>query len=471
MRVIVCGRPPESGGSAPHDSRHSMVAGTAVGAGAGTALGGGGAGVTGGAEDAVGPAALLSVRPPAQALVTTPSPVAPASRSALRRLKSFADLSNSDASMAVTIGQFRSRKPQILQDTDVVSGARAAHLRIAQVASRQLCDITGNVHCGVLLRLADLVVIGVAANTSFVRPTEPTTDPGACRSMIRWRISEYAIERRHAVRDEGGKMSSQLPPSKFGAGTTYGEPGQPHALRQTPTSPPAPPPPPAPAAPSPYPATPDPYGQTAAYQAPLLDPYSSTYQMPGSVAPPQFPTANSYSNPVSAGARSLALVTPSGSGGAAITAAILSLIGAAWYGWVIIDGLEAIKYMFSTLSQLSAMGADGWYYGSVAAVIARCVVVPLLLLGGVLLLTRSSMGRVMVIMGSLLTIAVNGYETILVVKAVSNGTKLGDAFAATYLPQVALPLVLAIVVLMLAMSSSAKRWCQRATGYAAPATY
>ncbi|UUO01117.1 hypothetical protein M4D79_21040 [Mycolicibacterium novocastrense] len=192
--------------------------------------------------------------------------------------------------------------------------------------------------------------------------------------------------------------------------------------------------------------------------------------MPDSVSSPQFPTAGPYSNPVSAGAQPLAVVTPGGSGGAAITAAILSLIGAAWYGWVVIDGWEAVKFMFSTLGRLSAMGADGWYYGSVAAVIARCVVVPLLLLGGILLLTRSSMGRVMVILGSLLTIAANAYETILVVKAVSNGTKLGDAFATTYLPQVALPLVLAIVVLVLAMSSSAKRWCQRATGYAA-ATY
>ncbi|OBB77408.1 hypothetical protein A5759_03990 [Mycobacterium sp. 852014-52144_SCH5372336] len=127
--------------------------------------------------------------------------------------------------------------------------------------------------------------------------------------------------------------------------------------------------------------------------------------------------------------------------------------------------------MFSTLGQLSARGADGWYYGSVAAVIARCVVVPLLLLGGILLLTRSSMGRVMVILGSLLTVAVNGYETILVVRSVSAGAKLGDAFATTYLPQVALPFVLAIVVLLLAMSGSANRWCQRATAYAAPATY
>lgn len=266
-------------------------------------------------------------------------------------------------------------------------------------------------------------------------------------------------------------MSSQLPPSKFGAGTTYGEPGQPHALRQTPTPPPSPSPPPAPAAPPPYPVAPDPYGQTAAYQAPVPDAYSSTYQMPDAVAPPQFATASSYSNPVSAGAPPLAVGTPGDSGGAAITAAILSLIGAAWYGWVVIDGWEAVKYMFSTLGQLSAMGADGWYYGSVAAVIARCIVVPLLLLGGILLLTRSSIGRVMVILGSVLTIAVNGYETILVVRSVSNGAKLGDAFATTYLPQVALPLVLAIVVLVLAMSGSANRWCQRATAYAAPTTY
>lgn len=123
---MVCGRPPGSGGSAPHESRHRMVAGAAVGAGAGAALGGGGAGVTGGAEVAVDSAAVVSVPPPlAQALVTTPSPVAPASQSALRRLKTFSGLSNSDAGMDVTIGQFRFGKPQIRQDTEVVSGARS----------------------------------------------------------------------------------------------------------------------------------------------------------------------------------------------------------------------------------------------------------------------------------------------------------------------------------------------------------
>lgn len=104
MREMVCGRPPGSGGSAPQESRHSMVAGMVLGAGGGTTLDWScGAGVTGGAEEAVDSAVVIPGSALAQALVRTLRPVAPASQSALRRLRSFAGLSGSNAHMTVTI--------------------------------------------------------------------------------------------------------------------------------------------------------------------------------------------------------------------------------------------------------------------------------------------------------------------------------------------------------------------------------
>ena len=243
-------------------------------------------------------------------------------------------------------------------------------------------------------------------------------------------------------------MSSQLPPSKFGAGTTYGETGQAHALPPTPA-----------AAPPSYPVTPDPYAATA-YPTPAPDPYAA----------PQFSAPATYSNVAPAGVAPAA-VSPGVGGGAAIAAAILSLIGALWYGIDVIRNWDSIRYLFQSLSQVSGLGLSGsmvaWAYGAIAAVIAEFAFVALLLLGAILLLARSSAGRVMVALGSLLVIAANVYWVLAALQAVgwlnsfsASGGSTGE-FVAKILLNTGPPAVLAIVTLILAMTSSAKRWCQR----------
>ena len=250
-------------------------------------------------------------------------------------------------------------------------------------------------------------------------------------------------------------MSSQLPPSKFGAGTTYGDTGQAYALPQS-TPPPTP-------TPSSYPVTPDPYAGPS-YSTSTPDPYAAQ----------RFTSPPAYSSPVSSGAAPVAMGT---GGGAAIAAAILSLIGALWYGIDIVRNWGTIGYLFQSLDALSQFGSSGsvvaWAYGAIAAVVAEFAFVALLLLGAILLLARSSAGRAMVALGSLLVIAANGYWMLAAFQAVGwlnsltySAGSTGE-FIAKILLNTGLPAVLAVATLILAMTDSAKRWCQRV----APATH
>lgn len=244
-------------------------------------------------------------------------------------------------------------------------------------------------------------------------------------------------------------MSSQLPPSKFGAGTTYGDTGQAYALPQS-TPPPAP-------TPSSYPVTPDPYAGSS-YPTSSPDPYVAQ----------QFTAPTAYSSPVSLGTAPVAMGT---GGGAALAAAILSVIGALWYGIDIVRNWSAIGYLFQSLDALSKFGSSGsvaaWAYGAIAAVVAEFAFVALLLLGAILLLARSSAGRVMVALGSLLVIAANVYWMLAALQAVGwlNSLTYGSGstgeFVAKILLNTGLPAVLAVATLILAMTGSAKRWCQR----------
>ncbi|MBN3458862.1 hypothetical protein JNN96_33025 [Mycobacterium sp. DSM 3803] len=248
-------------------------------------------------------------------------------------------------------------------------------------------------------------------------------------------------------------MTSQLPPSKFGAGTTYGETGQAYALPQA-TPPPA-------AMPPTNPVNPDNYAAAPAYLTHTPDPYATT----------QFASATAYSSPAPPGVAPTAIGS---GGGAAIAAAVLSLIGALWYGIDVVRNWDTIGYLFQSLDGLSALGLSGsvvaWAYGAIAAVIAEFVFVVLLLLGAILLLARNSAGRVMVALGSLLVVAANVYWALAAFHAVDWLDALNDdagihgstgEFAATILLNTGLPGVLALVTLILAMTAAAKRWCQR----------
>ena len=254
-------------------------------------------------------------------------------------------------------------------------------------------------------------------------------------------------------------MSNQLPPSKFGAGTTYGQAGQSHALPQTP--------PPVPAPPS-YPSVPDPYA-TVAHHAPTTpDPYAAMSYPPA--AAPQFAPV-SYASPVASG---------SPGSGTAIAAAVISLIGALWYGIDVIRTWEGFKAVLTSLDSLSSLGLSAgdvaWGYATVGAAVAQLVLVPVSLIGGILLLTRSPAGRVMVILGSLLVLAANAVWIIAAVRVYTAYSSLGygsstsgGEFVGQVLLNMGLPTLLAVVALFLAASSSTKRWCRRSA--ASPVTY
>ena len=105
MRVMLCGRPPGSGGNAPHDSRHSILAGMDGNAGAGG--GDVGAPATDGAEVAGEPGVDSAPAPPdpPQALTAAPNPAAPANQSVRRRLNDFASRAGvSNAAMVSPYG-------------------------------------------------------------------------------------------------------------------------------------------------------------------------------------------------------------------------------------------------------------------------------------------------------------------------------------------------------------------------------
>lgn len=247
-------------------------------------------------------------------------------------------------------------------------------------------------------------------------------------------------------------MSNQLPPSKFGAGTTYGESGKAHSLpKTTPSPPPAPPPSPA------YPSTSDPYASKANYAAPPApDPYAAP-----SYAPAPDPYAQQYA-PAPAGYPAAARTTNPGAG-TAITAAILGLAGAVWYVVDTVRTWDGIQAVFGSLDGLSQLGLPAeslaWAYGSVAAIIAQFIVIVLLFVGAILLFNRSPGGRVSVVLGSILVIAANVYFAVYAFRITDWGKNFGGDLADDILLNTALPAVLALVVLVLASSASTKAWC------------
>lgn len=222
----------------------------------------------------------------------------------------------------------------------------------------------------------------------------------------------------------------------------------------------------APAYPStPVPQTPAAY-PTPTYQTPAPDPYAAT----------QFSAPASYSHQAQ---------VPAG-GATAIAAAILSLIGALWYGIDVVRGWDGIVQLLKSLDALSSLGLSGsltaWAYGSIASVVAQLIFVPVLLIGAILLLAHNPAGRTMVVFGSVLVIATNIFWALAAFEAigwvnnftesVGAGRNSGGELAARMLLNVGLPALLAVITLVLAMSASAKFWCRRSVGQLAPpATY
>lgn len=259
-------------------------------------------------------------------------------------------------------------------------------------------------------------------------------------------------------------MSNQLPPSKFGAGTTYGDTGQAHSLPQTAPPPVTPPPPPVAPPPPPYSVAPDPYATAGHLAPPSADPYAA----PGQPTPvpdpyaPQYVTASAgYSIPTRAAGTGAAIP---------VTAAILSLIGAVWYGIDTILNWNRVEFLFLILDG----SPTGWQYGLVVTVIMQFIFVLLLLVGGILLLTRNSIGRVFALLGTALVVAANIYWAIATFDfansldaSLGTNSPVREDLVVTVLLNIGLPALLAIIAFVLLISGSTTRWCRRS----APAAY
>lgn len=173
-------------------------------------------------------------------------------------------------------------------------------------------------------------------------------------------------------------MSSQLPPSRFGAGYTYG--GPPEAQPQ-----PQPPPPP------------------SAYQS---NPYDTTQ-----VAPPAmtYPATGQYSDPYP---QQAPLPAATGAGGAAVTGGLLAcLAGLAHIGWPIkfLYQLNQHSLLFK-VTDLFNHGFKPWMIGSS---IAQIVFGALLLIGGILLMSRRASGRSVVGISAIVLLVVNVVSVVL----------------------------------------------------------
>lgn len=258
-------------------------------------------------------------------------------------------------------------------------------------------------------------------------------------------------------------MSNQLPPSKFGAGTTYGETGQAHALPKTAPPPPTTPPPP-PVTPPPYSPAPDQYSMTG-YGTPIdAAPYAATSQPPQTPYPYAPHATPSTNDPVH---------TPAGGAGAAapVTAAILCLIGAVWYGMDMLLNWDRVEFLFLILDGSPTV----WQYGLVATVFMQCAFTILLLIGGILLLTRNSVGRVLALLGTVLVVVANIVWTVstfdfansmdAMADRLATSSPVRDDLVVSVLLHTGLPTLLAVITFGLLLSGSTARWCRRTALY------
>jgi hypothetical protein len=326
---------------------------------------------------------------------------------------------------------------------------------------------------------------------------------------------------------KGTRVTDQLPPSKFGAGTTYGSSGQPQAPQ------PAAPPPAFPSAPPPapygggaYQPAPDPYAAPAYPTAPAVDPYAAgAYQpAPDPYAAPAYPTAPAVvpfantqfappaqpANPPAPGSGpSLGTFLSSGKG-APMTAGILGIVAGLWTLFTIVQMWDGVKMVFKLSKHASHLpgSASSWAYLTLAATVAEFVAVPLLLFGGFLLLQRNPLSSKLITYGAGTVVAANLVLSIGINK-VSNAAlnavgqvntlmnKAGDVLGINpsktrqFTGQLSgavtdkissvsgefiffnmvIPALLVIVAVILVRSVATKLWVQSNPGYGVPPTY
>lgn len=247
-------------------------------------------------------------------------------------------------------------------------------------------------------------------------------------------------------------MGAELPPSKFGAGVTYGGDAQPVPTPTTAPNPmthasalPAPPP--------------DPVGYAPTYPV-----QSPTPQIAGYASAPAYPAAYPMKQQYA------------GSGGTAITAAVLSFIGVLYNGFYAALGAASLVGLAALTSSPGTSAIDG---GTVAGAVVLDILMTLgpilLLIGGIQLLRHRIGGRRMIVTGCVLTIATQVAWALALFGLFelgsgiigSTGTPDGTAFsqsfhtvATTQLLITSAPALGAIVTIVLALTPATRRWCR-----------
>ncbi len=252
-----------------------------------------------------------------------------------------------------------------------------------------------------------------------------------------------------------------MPPSKFGAGYTYGGgPAQPSA--------------PAPSYSQPAPPTPPSYSQPVAPPAPPpLPPLPPT---PSISYPTIAPVTAPEPTPAPAPVYTAPVIgyQPSSSGATAITAGVLALLLGAYQVWQTISA-------FAALSVFSAFGELIGDYGRIKTLatisaFASLAATLALILGGILLLCRKSAGRGFIAAGCLVVIIFTVLTVGLLLDwfgSTFSISQLDVPTATVLVMNVAVGAAVPILTMVLALLGSTKRWCQAksgAVGYA-PVTY
>lgn len=245
-----------------------------------------------------------------------------------------------------------------------------------------------------------------------------------------------------------------MPPSKFGAGYTYGGDAKPPtpAYGQPPVLP------------VPQPVSPPPVSQppVSGYGAPPA-------AMP--IQPAYGAAATSYGTPP------VVYGAPAGpSGATAIIAGVLALLMGLFRAWQTYGSFVGLASFGRYTSGLPGMGRIQAYltieaFASAAATLA-------LIVGAVLLFNRKSAGRGFVTVGALIVIAdslltwaaIYGWfdNTFSEFGGFSGGFEMHGFFVLMLLLNLGVP----VLTMILALTGATRRWCQTATaGYVAPVTY
>ncbi|OKH81030.1 hypothetical protein EB75_18650 [Mycobacterium sp. ST-F2] len=266
-------------------------------------------------------------------------------------------------------------------------------------------------------------------------------------------------------------MGTELPPSKFGAGYTYGGTAEPEPSSFAPaTTPPGFYTPPA-ARPAPADYAPP----TSSSPGPVAT--SQGFYTPAAAQPP----VSGFPQPASSPATGYPVGYPvkqqyAGPGGTAITAAVLSFIGVVYNGtYAVIGAASLAGLILMATSSPQPIGDDGTIALTAALGVVSTIGPILLLIGGIKLLRHRLRGRQMIVAGCLLTIAVQLFWTLgiygfmrigsgfigsLGTEEASSASHTLNSYAAMTMLFNLLPAIGAVVTMAFALAPATRRWCE-----------